>query len=134
VYWSPTPSPGFFSKAVLGTGGMDRRYLSMPRPKQFKGSKCSICGVVRAELSLSCEHEMEEGFIFPYSRIFWWPGSDPFKPTFFFPLVTRSKNGREPEIVCSSRRFMVTIAAARVPAKRCVRCGSIEIPLAQTTA
>lgn len=126
VYWSTTPSGRFLPKAVLGPGGMSRSHLSMPRPKQFKGSRCSICGVFRAELSLACEHVFEEGFIFPRS-IFWWSGSHPFEPSILFPLVTRSKNGHEPEVVCKSPRFMWTMAGARTPARKCGRCDSIEV-------
>jgi hypothetical protein len=129
VYWSPEAKLGFLPRTVLVQG------LSRPltRPAQFKGRKCSTCGTYRTEPNPSCVHQYEEGFFFPYSPILWLAGQEPFEATFLFPWVTRSKDGREPEVVYAPPRFLVSIADARAPARRCARCDSIEIAVSAAT-
>ena len=130
VYWSPEQTLGFLPRTVLRPGGMISRPLT--RPVQFSGRKCATCGTYRTEPDPSCKHELEEGFLFPYSPILWLAGKEPFQATFLFPWVTRSNDGREPEVVHAPPRFLVSIAGARVAVRRCMRCDSIEIPVAQT--
>ena len=129
VYWSSEPTLGFLPQTVLRPGAIGR---PLTRPAQFGGRKCPACGTYRTEPDLSCRHRFEEGFLFPYAPILWLAGKEPFQATFLFPWVTRSNDGREPEIVHMPPRFLVSIAGARVAARRCVQCDSIEIPMAQS--
>ena len=129
VYWSPEQRLGFLPRTVLGPGLMRR---PITRPVQFSGRKCSTCGTYRTEPDPSCRHQFEEGFLFPYSPILWLNGKEPFQATFLFPWVTRSNDGRETEVVHMPPKFLVSIAGARVAARRCSRCDAVEIPIAQT--
>lgn len=129
VYWSPEARLGFLPQTVLSSGVVSR---PLTRPVQFQGKKCSTCGTYRTEATPDCPHQFEDGYLFPYSPIYWLAGEKAFEPTFLFPWVTRSGDGREPEIVHMPPRFLVSIAGARVAARRCERCDSIEIPMTQT--
>jgi hypothetical protein len=135
VYWSHKASLGFLPRAVLGPSGFSRQQRFVTRPKQLRAERCADCGTCRTIEETPCTHDFLAGYLFPYAPIFWWAGDEAYRPTFLFPWVTRSKDGREPEPVLVPDRFMLTMADANVPACRCAHCGAIEIPpIARETA
>jgi hypothetical protein len=128
VYWSPHFSPGLLPATVLAPpSGLGRMYHYMTRPVHFAGRKCALCRAYRTDGLATCSHEFVSGFVFPYSPLLWWAGAEPFRPTFLYSIVRRSKSGGEPEVVFAPKLLLVSISDARCPARKCVRCESVEI-------
>lgn len=132
VYWSTFENGGCYPFAANCTPDIGRR--SYPtRPRHYAGKKCTTCVIYRFDPIGSCEHRFQEGFVFSFTELLWWPGQDEFKPNFWYPFLARSSDGREPEVIFEPPTVVVSISRARRPARRCF-CGTLDIYSSQRAA
>jgi hypothetical protein len=124
VHWSEEPKVRLSSPLVLEGAVWHGTYAGRPSPfRAFRCVRCQRCIVPGVE---GCSHTRYPGWIFLYAKLRWVSGEATFIPTFLYPFSARGRNGVGAETL-SSPGFPTSISEARCPARRCSKCGSLEI-------